>query len=253
MYKAIFSEFLKLRRSKILLLVLIAGILPSLIKLLQSLSAKDGGKYNWQTFISSDKEIMVLGTLITVILASGFIFNMEYQYKTISYILTWNISKIRIFFSKMVSIFFVIVILLFTSFISENLSGFIVFQTAIPADLLEMFLKVEAWYLTSYFLLSSIVAMISVLTRKYVITSVISLGFFMLTFPFHLKDSIFICPFMTPSAVAAKIYGFNNYIFNNAYRNMDVNTVSVLAFLIILAIISTIVGLVIYKKSDAPV
>jgi ABC-type transport system involved in multi-copper enzyme maturation permease subunit len=233
-----------------MLLVMISGILPSLIKFLQFLFSKDSGEQSWEAFLTTGKEILVLGILITVILVPAFLFSMEYHYKTVSYMLTSGVSRIHIYLSKLISLFLVISSLLAVSGLSELLFGFILFRTVISGTLLFKFLTVTLWYAVAYFLLSSVVIMVSALTKRFVITSVITLGYFMMTFPFQLKNSIYLCPFMTPAAVAAKLYG-TDYIFNNAYKDMTINNLSVLGYLIVLAVIATSVGLSLYKNSDA--
>lgn len=250
MYRAISSELLKLRRSRLMLLLMISGILPSLIKFLQLSFSKDTGNQNWEVYLTTGKEILVLGILITVILVSGFLFNMEYHYKTVSYMLTSGVSRIQIYISKLISLFGVIASLLVVSGLSELIFGILLVKTVISGTLFVNFLKVTLWYVMTYFLLSCVVIMVSVVTKRFVITSVITLGYFIMTFPFQLKNSIYLCPFMTPAAAAAKLYG-TNYIFNNAYKDMAINSLSVLGYLVVLAVISTTVGLVLYKNSDA--
>ncbi len=251
MYRAISSEFLKLRRSKLLLLVIISAILPSMVKFIQYLSVKDNSNQTWETFLTSGKEILVMSILITVMLASGFIFTMEYHFKTISYILTSGISKTNIYISKMVSALLMILLLLSVSCLSELVFGSVLFGADIPGELIIRFFKVALWYLVSYFLLSSVILLLGVLTKKFVITSVIASGFLMLSFPFQLKQSIYACPFMTPWAVAAKIYGYNNYVFNDAYRNVNADVYSVFLFLMVLALISTIAGIACFTRTDS--
>ncbi len=250
MYRAISSEFLKLRRSRLMLLLMISGILPSLIKFLQLSFSKDTGNQNWEVYLTTGKEILVLGILITVILVSGFLFNMEYHYKTVSYMLTSGVSRIQIYISKLISLFGVIASLLVVSGLSELIFGILLVKTVIPGTLFVSFLKVTLWYVMTYFLLSCVVIMVSVVTKRFVITSVITLGYLIMTFPFQLKNSVYLCPFMTPAAAAAKLYG-TNYIFNNAYKDMAINSLSVLGYLVVLAVISTTVGLALYKNSDA--
>ncbi len=251
MYKTLSTEFLKLRRSKLLIYALIAGILPSIVKFLQFLSGNTDKVDSWQWFLASRQEIMVFGVLITVILSSSFIFNMEYQYGTASYIYTSRVPKIQIFMAKLLTIFAVVVLIFAVTLVSELLFGVIAIKAAIPKALLLKLIKVTVWYMLSYGLLSTIVVLISVLTKRFVLTSVILFGYLMLVFPFHLKNNIYISPFMTPAAVAAGIFGSDNYILVSYFRDVAVNTTAAAMFIIVLAAVSLGLGLIAYQKSDA--
>lgn len=251
MYKTLSTEFLKLRRSKLLIYALIAGILPSIVKFLQFFSGNTDKVDSWQWFLASRQEIMVFGVLITVILSSSFIFNMEYQYGTASYIYTSRVPKIQIFMAKLLTIFAVVVLIFAVTLVSELLFGVIAIKAAIPKALLLKLIKVTVWYMLSYGLLSTIVVLISVLTKRFVLTSVILFGYMMLVFPFHLKNNIYISPFMTPAAVAARIFGSDNYILVSYFRDVTVNTTAAAMFIIVLAAVSLGLGLIAYQKSDA--
>ncbi|AEY67050.1 ABC transporter permease [Clostridium sp. BNL1100] len=251
MYETLSTEFLKLRRSKVLIYTLIAGILPSIVKFLQFIFESTDKVDSWQWFLASRQEIMIFGVLITVVLASSFIFNMEYQYGTASYIYTSRVPKIQIFLAKLLTIFAVVILLFAVTFASELLFGVIAIKTAVPGALLLKSIKVTVWYILSYGLLSNIVVLISVLTKRFVLTSVIIFGYMMLVFPFHLKNNIYISPFMTPAAVAARIFGSNNYILVNYFKDAAVNITAAAVFIIALAAVSLALGLIVYQKSDA--
>jgi hypothetical protein len=251
MYETLSTEFLKLRRSKVLIYALMAGILPSMVKFLQFIFGSTGKVDSWLWFLASRQEIMVLGVLITVVLVSSFIFNMEYQYGTASYINTSRVPKIQIFLAKLLTIFAVVILLFAATLLSELMFGFIAIKTAIPGSLLLKLIKATAWYILSYGLLSTIVVLISVLTKRFALTSVIILGYMMLVFPFHLKNNIYISPFMTPAAVAARIFGSNNYILVSYFKDAAVNTTAAAMFIVALAAVSLVLGAVAYQKSDA--
>ncbi len=234
-----------------LIYALIAGILPSMVKFFQFIFGNTDKDDGWKWFLASRQEIMVLAVVITVVLVSSLIFTMEYQYGTASYIYTSRVPKIQIFLAKLLTIFAVVTMLFAVTLSSELLFGYLAIKTPIPGALLLKLIKVTVWYMLSYGLLSTIVVLISVLTKRFVLTSVIVLGYMMLVFPFHLKNNIYISPFMTPAAVVARIFESNNYILVSYFKDIAVNTTAAAVFIIALAAISLASGLIVYQKSDA--
>jgi hypothetical protein len=250
MLSVLSTEFIKLRRSKMLLLAVIASIIPAMVKYLQYTLGKSHDTAGWEWFLASGQEYMVLSMLIAIVLVSSFIFCLEFQYNTVPYIFTSCTSKVNIFITKMISLLAIIAALFTASAFSELLFGFLAFKSGLSWILFSEFIKVIVWYIFSYFLLSTIVVMLAVLIKRFVISAVVVLGYFMLVFPFHLKNNLYVCPFMTPTVVAAKLYGANNYIFSNYYKDISVNTIGVAAFLVVLAAISLTIGMILYNKQD---
>lgn len=251
MFMVLSTEYLKFRRSKMLLLAVIANFLPPIVKYLQYIFSKSKGPAGAELYLTSGQELMVLSMLTTVVLVSGFVFTMEYQYNTASYIFTSGTSKASIFTAKLIFLLTVIALLFSVSALSEVLFSCLATGDGVSWSLFLKLLKVTGWYVFSYFLLSIIVVMISVFTKKFVVSAVIALGYIIMIFTFHLKNNVYICPFMTPSIVAAKIYGSSNYILTNYYKDIAVNYYGITIFLVILAAISMIIGINCYRKQDA--
>lgn len=251
MFRVISTEFLKLRRSKILLLAIIASIIPAMVKYLQYVLEKKHDTVSWKWFLASHQEFTVLIMLMIVVLISSFVISMEYQYNTAPYIFTSGVSKTSIFIAKIIAVLAIIVCMFAASVISELLFGYLTLKSGLPLILLIKLMQVTVWYIFSYFLLSIIVVMLTVLTKRFVVSAVVVLGYIIMSFPFHLKNNIYICPFMTPTAVAAKLYNSNNYIFTNYYSNVSVNNISAAIFITVLAIVSFVIGIICYKKQDA--
>jgi ABC-2 type transport system permease protein len=232
-----------------LLYGIIGSILPALVKFLQYIGqSKESG---WEWFLASKQDIMVFGMLITIVLISSFLFSMEYRYNTISYIFTSKVSRINIFLSKCICLFCIIALLQAVAALSYLLFGFLAIKEAIPGALLGEFLKVSVWYIFSFFLVSAIVVMCAVLTKKFVITAVFVFGYLMLVFPVHLKGNPYILPLMTPSVIASKIFNTGNYILVTYFKGISVNSAAVIAFLVLAAAVCAAISIVSIKKSDA--
>lgn len=251
MGNVILTEFKKLQRSKVLLYVILAGFIPSLVKFLQQVLGDSRDVVRWEWFAAQNREIMVYCVFTALVLASAFVFSLEYKYGTISCIFTSSISRAKIYISKMLSIFALILLLFVISACSDLLLGFIAFGRGMPSDLMLAFLKSTTFYILSYFLLSPIIVMVVILLKRFVLSVVVVMGYLMLVFPFHLKYSPYILPFMIPSFVAAKILGTDNYIFSNGYAGSTLNLLEAVVFLLVLAVISIRIGITRYAKQEA--
>jgi|SRR5690554_4222120 len=251
MRNTISVEFLKLKRARALLLSVIAGITPPMIKFIQYTFGRSSADVSWEKFLSSGQEIMVLCMLMSVILVSGFVYSMEYQYDTASYIFTSVSSREKIYLSKMILLLAVFVLLFGVSLVSQLLFGVLTLRAIIPWPVFVKLLNVTAWYILSYFLVSAIVAMVAVLIKKFVVSAVVVFGYLMLVFPFHLKNNPYICPFMTPAVVAAKIFDSKDYYLMGYYESYKVDIAGMAIFLAVLAVASIAVGIACYKKMDA--
>ncbi len=250
MSNVIATEFMKLRRSKVLLYVILAGCIPSLVKFLQQVLGEDRDKVRWEWFIAQNREIMVYCMFTVLVLTSSFVFSLEYKYGTVSCIFTSSISRIKIYISKMLSLFAMLLLLFVISACADLLLGFIAFGKGMPSDLMLAFVKTTAFYIVSYFLLSTIVVMVVILLKRFVLSVVVVMGYLMLVFPFHLKYSPYILPFMTPAFVATKIFGNDNYIFYKGYSGFSLDFFEVVVFLVVLAAVSVMVGLSRYAKQE---
>ncbi len=250
MLNVLSTEFLKLRRSKMLMLSLIASVIPSIVKYLQYVFGENSHNIGWEWFLSSAQEIKVFSMVTTVVLISTFIFSMEYQYNTASYLFTSKVSKFHILIAKLTCLVCLITLINAVSALSQLLFGIVALKTALSMNLFISLIKVTLWYAFSYSLLSVLVSMLAVVIKKFTLSSVLVLSYLMLVFPFHLKNNAYICPLMTPTLVAAKLFHSNDYIFTNYYKDVTINNTFSAAFLIILAAAALSLSLLYYKNSD---
>jgi hypothetical protein len=247
MKNAISAEFLKLRRSRALLLAAIASVLPPAVKCLRAVSA---GGTDWQAFLSTGQELMAFGMLITVMLLSAWVFTMEYRHGTAAAIFTTGTNRAAVFGAKLIVLAAVIVALNILSAASQLLFGWLAVGRAPTAETAWRFACVMEWYAVSYFLLTAVVALPAVLTKRFMLTAVITMGYYILIFPFHTKNP-YVCPFLTPAIVAAKLYGATGYIFAFSYDNLSTGVLPAGIVLACLAVAAVVIGVTVYRKSDA--
>lgn len=251
MRSIIYSEFLKLKRSRMLLFGALAGILPSVVKFLQYSFGKRTGSDKWAWFLASGRELPVLSMVTAVVLISCFVFAMEYQYNTAACIFTSATSRTVIYFAKVTVLLASVTALSAVAVLSDFISGYLATGEWIPSALLGICLKAAAYGMFSYFLISIIISTVVVVIKKFVISAAAVLGYIMLVFPFHMKGNAYICPFMIPAMVTARLFHSHGYIFTDYYNNVRISYFGITSFLLAISVISAVIGISCYIKRDA--
>lgn len=156
MLDLLYSEFLKLKKSKtIILIILISILFPVFWFLITPFNTQ---KQTWIIYTSNSEDIMfmVVG-VIAFVLLSSHIFVREYSYDTMKLIYSYPVSKISIFISKVLTIYVLIAIIYFLHFIIVFAGGIVVIDEPLTKDFL--FRHVEA-YINSIILEFSLVPLL---------------------------------------------------------------------------------------------
>jgi bacitracin transport system permease protein len=132
----LFTEFMKLKRSKILWLIPAAGLIPVIVMIPNAFNNLSFKVKGWPYFIADF--LLTMNQLIpsVFILFTGYVFSREYQDNTISFIYSHPVSRVSILISKMVLLIPVIFATIFLSFISILCLGGLILPDSITADIL---------------------------------------------------------------------------------------------------------------------
>jgi ABC-type transport system involved in multi-copper enzyme maturation permease subunit len=210
------------------------------------------GNGEWSGFLSISQEINMFITLTVMIIVSAFIFSMEVQYDTASYLFTTTTPRVQIYIAKILSLLLQVSGMLFVNALAQLILGFLVVPKPISEEMLSMWLLSTAWNIASYFLLSILVSTVAIITRGFLISTAVVYGYLVLTFPIHYYlHNPYINPLMSSVVAVAKIYRSDGYLFGSYYPNVQVNILGIALFLIALALIFMMVSIMYYRKSDA--
>jgi ABC-type transport system involved in multi-copper enzyme maturation permease subunit len=229
------------------------GFLPPILKAIQYATPETRvGNGEWSGFLSISQEINMFITLTVMIIVSAFIFSMEYQYDTASYLLTTTTSRAQIYFAKILSLLLQVSGMILVNAVAQLILGFLVVPAPISEGMISMWLLSTGWNIASYFLLSILVSTVAIITRGFLISTALVYGYLVLTFPIHyyLHNS-YINPLLSSVVAVAKIYGSDGYLFGSYYPNIQVNILGIAFFLMALALLFMIVSIMYYRKSDA--
>ena len=215
MLNIIYSEFLKLKKSYIVSVSLVCGVIASILMVLGNLIA--GISMSFEKFACNIQQMNF--TILNIILFSliaAYVFSREFTDKTASILYAYPMSRIKIFISKLITIYILIFLVYFIQCISIYLSYYIA-DVIVPSSTLIMNdVKANIVSMMFQFLLIPIPILIANITKNmmmplvYGILSFIAVGFIG-------SDSTYddYIPLMVPYISAQYFYFPKNINFNH--------------------------------------
>lgn len=189
MLNIIYSEFLKLRKSYIISISSIGGVIMSAVMALANLTA--GITMSFEKFAGNIQQmnlLMLNGILFSLI--SGYVFSREFTDKTASIVYTYPVSRMKIFMSKLFTVYMIIFLVYFIQCISTYLSYYVANSIVPSSTLIVNDIKANIVSMLFQFLLISIPILIANITKNimmpvvYGVLSLISLGFIGMDSPY---------------------------------------------------------------------
>ena len=161
MLNIIYCELLKLKKSYIILVAVMAGMFMSMLMVLASLVFKE----EVQTFeqYSSNLEIPNILLLYTILfsLIAGYVFSREFTDKTSSVVYSYPVSRIKIFIGKLITIYMLICLVYLVKVISIYL-GFYFLNHMLPeSSFIISYIKYNIYSLIAQFLIIPIPILIT--------------------------------------------------------------------------------------------
>lgn len=167
MFDTIYLELLKLKGSKILLLlptgIMFAIIFHAAALLSKNISPQDAWINTFEDFGMNDYEIPVM---ISVFIS--YIFAREYQQNTANSIFACPFSRITILLGKIAVVFLFIITIMSTIFISILCIGMLIIHKPPESYLLFEQFRIFIWMLLLYFSLSMVYALTSIMSKNYI-------------------------------------------------------------------------------------
>ncbi|MTK13160.1 MAG: transporter, partial [Clostridiaceae bacterium] len=136
MLNIIYSEFLKLKKSYIISVSLIGGVIMSILMASGNLLA--GISMSFEKFACNIEQMNAeILNIVLFSLIAGYVFSREFTDKTSSIVHTYPISRMKIFISKLITIYILIFLVYFIQCISTYLSYYIA-DGIVPSSILIM-------------------------------------------------------------------------------------------------------------------
>ncbi|MGH4126012.1 MAG: ABC transporter permease [Clostridium sp.] len=161
------TEFLKLRKCKVLWCIPLCAFLPDLLIFSMFALNKKFPTVVWETYFTD--AIMMINMLMAIGLFSllaGFIFSREYQENTINSMFAYPIGRIQFFISKLIVILILISITLMASFILLVLLGLTIKHEPLTFSILLYYTKTYIFMIIMHFALIPIIAFLSIYNKS---------------------------------------------------------------------------------------
>lgn len=212
MLDLIYSEFLKLKKSKTILVFFLINIFFPIFWFL--ITPFNIQKQTWIIYTSNSEDIMFLGTGIFVsVLLSSYIFLQEYSYDTVKLLYSFPISKLSIFISKLLTIYLLITAIYFLHFILVFVGGILVINEPLTKNFLFLHIKAYISSMILDFSLIPLLVFIIHLFKKTTASSVIALLILLSNFCIYELGLYNYWPFILPYIPFKNLYAISNMVY----------------------------------------
>ncbi|MBB6631886.1 ABC transporter permease [Clostridium algidicarnis] len=161
------TEFLKLRKCKVLWCMPLCAFLPDLLIFSMFALNKKFPTVIWETYFTD--AIMMINMLMAIGLFSllaGFIFSREYQENTINSMFTYPIGRMQFFISKLIVILILISITIMASFILLVLLGLTIKHEPLTLNILLYYTKAYIFMIVMHFALIPLIAFLGIYNKS---------------------------------------------------------------------------------------
>ncbi|WP_425448982.1 ABC transporter permease [Dethiothermospora halolimnae] len=251
MTSLIYTEILKLKRSKILLLSILGSAIIPLILFIAELHKQ----YNIPNYIGNFESLgygniimmgMFLGT-ISFGLVTSYIFNREYDEDTLKNILSISISRSKYIISKMIIILLWIVSFMYISLIISLLLSFIGRFEGLGLSEVLKIIKIYTSFGILSFLLTPFVMFITLVVKNYIPVVISMIVALMVGLFIAQTEYINIFPWMGPHMVIINVFDLP---FSGVGTKVDFNLLKSIISMFGIFIVFTIGSIVYINKKD---
>ncbi|KHD38191.1 ABC transporter permease [Clostridium acetobutylicum] len=165
MYSLIQCEFLKLRKSKFYLIIILMTCCYPLLVFFKNIS--ESSLLNWNQYIFSVENMSFIFTFTPIFcLISAYIFSREFSYKTSQILFCYPQSRTKIFISKLITIMVLFAFLLFLELLATILLGFMCPHEVLTSQIIYIHFKLYLYLLFVECTISPICILISLLFKN---------------------------------------------------------------------------------------
>lgn len=255
MFDILLAEILKLKRSKILLLIPLGGLIPVLLMLLIYFDSEPGSitrlyVFGWEYFL--DVTLYYANIICPAFFAilTGYIYTREYQQRTINTVFTYSFSRIKVFAAKIIITIPLMIGMFLLTILFTVAFGLFLTKERILFDTLLDFVKINMEMVFINLLLLPIAILVSIISKNVIAPIVLGI-MYILCYPLLDKPFSVYVPGCLPSLFAThftSLLGKNHPVMTHFEVLPDINT----AFqtLIVVSAISFITSIIYYRNSD---
>lgn len=270
MLNAIYCEFLKLKRSKFYLFLLIVTCLFPVLScsnFLESILSGTNYTMHWTSYIFQAWQFTPCFLTIPVsTLIVSYIFTKEFHFKTMSTLFCYPLSKIKVFFSKLIASGILIAFFIFFQFLLVILIGLLLKHDELTSQIFFTYLKINLYELFCIYAILPIALLISLICKNLIVPLVYS--FIISLANMYISICIINMSRFKPNSTVSFLYSNQNYfvtyypelVFQNCVKsvktimNIRLNSVPMYTSSIFIALIVFTIGIVLcllyYSKCE---
>ncbi|QEK13128.1 hypothetical protein FQB35_12800 [Crassaminicella thermophila] len=241
MLNLLYTEVLKLKRAKIMWLLPIGGLLPTLLSLIIIINNLKNYNIHWESAFKNNFVFMTLIMGVALFsLISGYVFSREYTENTANTLYTYPVDKSKFIFAKLMVIFIMIYITLAINYVSLLVGGMMLIKEPMTGSLLIDTMKSQLLIGIMFFALSPVSALLGVIGKNVIPPIVLGISGVITNIVVVNSKYIFLFPWSIPTA-----YIFRENVDNPGLAYINAGIILTGMFIIFL------IGLIGYlKKKD---
>jgi hypothetical protein len=163
----LYTESLKLKRNKILWLLPIGGLLPSILNLMIIIGNSKHYEMHWEDAFKNNFIFMTLIMGVALFsLISGYVFSREYTENTVNSLYTYPVDPAKFVFAKLMVILMMIYVTLIINYGSILAGGVLVVKEPLTGSLLIETVKKQAMIGIMFFALAPVGAFLGVIGKN---------------------------------------------------------------------------------------
>jgi|GEM_PF-1520313 hypothetical protein len=171
MVNILLAEILKLKRSKILLLIPLGGLIPVLLMLLVYMDSQASSiiktyVFGWEYFLDVTLYYANITCPAFFAILAGYIFTREYQLLTINSLFTYSFSRMKIFTAKMIIIIILMTVTFLLTIFFTMIFGLLLTKNRLLPDTLLDFVKINIEMVFINILLIFLAVLVSILVKN---------------------------------------------------------------------------------------
>ncbi|QXM06614.1 ABC transporter permease [Crassaminicella indica] len=167
MFNLLYTEVLKLKRAKVMWLLPIGGLLPTLLNIIIIINNLKNYNIHWESAFKNNFVFMTLIMGVALFsLISGYVFSREYTENTVNTLYTYPVDKYKFIFAKLIVIFIMIYITLVINYVSLLVGGMMLIKESITGSLLIDTMKSQLLIGMMFFALTPVSSLLGVIGKN---------------------------------------------------------------------------------------
>ncbi|MCX7746023.1 MAG: ABC transporter permease [Clostridia bacterium] len=242
MYRILYTEFLKIKKAKMLLVIPIISLTPALLLYITYLSNTELRMAGWPNYLGHILLSVSEFSPPVFILFTGFIFSREYSDHTMDCMITYPISRVGILVSKMLVMVPVVLLTMFLSFASALVVGNFLIYDSLSFEVIVEYAKIYLLVAIIHLTLVPAAATVGIISKNIIASAVTALAIFSFLAVFLSSEYNAFFPWCVPALLSSK--------WGKCLVQWNFNVSYALISLTITFVIALVINVIYFRKTE---